>query len=174
MINDDFSRSLDKGDYGERIVKNLLISKGFFVYSVENSGSHPFDLLVVNSKDNSIRFVDVKATTRRNKYPDVGIDLDDWKKYKYWKKQTGLDFYIFFVDEMTCEIYGNELRKLDIRKYDETVGKVYPLPYTQDPYNKIIYFHLDNMTHYGKITEEEALQLRSLSQRYHGYDHSKI
>jgi hypothetical protein len=172
MHNERFEKSLDKGAYGERIVKDLLMSKGYFVYSVENKGSHPFDILLVNNNTKKIMIVDVKSTTRRNKYPDVGIDLDDWKKYKYWKKKTGLDFYIIFVDEMTCEIYGNELRKLDLRKYDPNVGKVYPLPYVWDPYNQLIYFHLDNMDKYGKITEQEALDLRSLSQRYHGYDHS--
>lgn len=168
-----FEQSLTKGHFGEGLVKSILKSKGYIVYSVENEGSHPFDLLVVNMTTGKTFLADVKTIPRRNKYPDNGLKHDDYKKYSDWKKKSGLDFWIFFVDEMLGSIYGNELSKLSVRSYDKKVNKSYPMVYIDKyySYNSMIYFHLNSMINIGVISEIDSLYLRELAQRRHGYEH---
>lgn len=164
-----FGNTVKKGDIGESIVKRIVKNMGFLVYSVENEGSHPFDFILVHRESFKMMLFDVKTVARRNKYDDNGLDLDDWNYYWEWKKKTGLDFFILFVDEMLEKVYGNRIEELNKPYYDKKRNIVYPLIYRGE-YSSKIYLPLSRMKHIADISSEEAEYIRSFAQRNHAYE----
>lgn len=173
-MEDYFDKSLRKGDLGEEIVKTILRDNGYVLYTVDNEGSHPFDIMAVDIESHRLVVVEVKTIPRRNLYEDNGLKLTSWKKYTRWYKETGIDFFLIFVDEMTREVYGNTLQILSEHYYDRTSGLYYPLVY-KDRFgfssNDMIYLHLNKCKPFGNISDEDASKMRGLSQRKHGYAH---
>ena len=155
-----------KGTFGETIVKNYLKNKGFTVY-IPELGQHVFDMLAIKEKK-EIFIVEVKAQARRNRYPDTGITKKHYDEYNYVADKYNIPFFIFFVDEMLREIYGNWLKEL---KKPIIVNSIsYPL--IQEGSTGVrIYFPLEVMTrNIIVLNDDDIVELKKLSTRNYPYN----
>lgn len=150
-----------KGNYGEKLVKNYLESKGWVVYNPETDGPHGFDKLYVKDKKHLV-IVEVKTKTRLNKWNATGFDIKDYEGYLFIQNKYGLEVFIFFVDEHLKSIYGNKLSVLK-EKYIAKDG-VYPMKL-----KNIIVFSLETMKTSSKISDEDSLYLKEHSSRNYDY-----
>lgn len=150
-----------KGTFAEEIVDNYLESRGYIVYSPKTEGAHAFDKLAIKGKEQVV-IAECKAKARRNFYPDTGIDVRHYNEYKLIQNKHSIPVFIFFIDEMMAEVYGNSLNQLT--KPKEIKGLKYPLER-----NGIIYFPLENMRHVCKLTEEQVRFLKGSSTRRYNY-----
>lgn len=150
-----------KGNIGERIVREYLEQKGYIVYEPKTGGAHGFDKLAILNKKQAI-IVECKSKARRNKYPDTGIDIRHLNDYEYISKKHNLPIFIFFIDELMGEIYGNKLSELMVPCI--VCNKSYP-----SREKNIIYFPLVNMKKVGKIGVDEIKTLKLLSTRNYDY-----
>lgn len=159
----NFNTALEKGEYGEQIVRSILEKKGFIVYKPNTEGAHAFDILAIKDKSKCIA-MDVKAKARRNKYADTGIDLRHYNVYKRFADKHAMDFWLIFVDEMLGSIYGNTLEKLNEPK------KVAGIEYPYDSNNSIRYWPISSMIVIHQLNQKERADLACLSQRSYNYD----
>lgn len=161
----NFDLALEKGEYGEQIVRRILEQKGFVVYKPHTEGAHAFDVLAIKDKSRCIA-MDVKAKSRRNKYADTGINVRHFLTYKSFSETHRMPFWLVFVDEMIGKIYGNTLDQL--AKPMQRDGISYP--YTFDNgYGATIYWHLESMIEMYSLSETDKSNLVKLSQRNHEY-----
>jgi len=129
--------TVKKGNYGEKLVNNLLEKEGFIMYMPTTPGKHAFDRLAIKGKKD-ILMVECKSKAKRKWVDDTGIDIRHFKDYTYISNKHHLYLFIFFIDEYLGEIYGNYLHKLTKPK---VIGKrTYPLEE-----KGIIYFPMCNM-----------------------------
>lgn len=105
-----------KGDFAEVIVHKYLENKGYVVYKPSTEGSHAFDRLAIKNKEKVI-IAEIKAKAKLNKYDETGFELRHYNDYKKISERHNLPVFIFFVDEMLKEIYGNFLHVL-VREYE--------------------------------------------------------
>jgi hypothetical protein len=152
-----------KGDLGEAIVDQYLKNKGFLPYRPAFDGWHPFDRILAAPDKSSIYVADVKAKARRNKYPDTGIDMRHFDKYKQISEKHNMRVFLFFVDELEGRIYGQFLDILASR------DKNYPRAE-----GSIIYFLLEKMEHIAYLTPEQISQLKTLSRRNYDYNTATV
>ena len=66
---------------------------------------------------------------------ETGLNTSHYEEYKYISSKYNLPIFIFFVDEMLKEIYGNFLHKLEISKREITTKQN----------KKITLFKMENM-----------------------------
>jgi len=165
MIQRNFNVSLEKGEYGERIVRRILEARGYVVYKPSTEGAHAFDILAIKDKSKCI-VMDVKAKARRNAYPDTGISLTHHATYHAFSVTHLMPFWVVFVDEMTGQIYGNTLDELNKTRY--VGGNKYPMDYA----GKTRYWPLEAMIVLYSLTADDMEALRNLSQRNHEYKFS--
>lgn len=160
-----------KRNIGERIIKELLEKEGYIVYETTTEGAHGFDKFAMKNKE-TIIYVECKSKARRNKYPDTGIDIKHYNDYKRISEKYNMDIYIFFIDEMLGEIYGNWLRELE--KPTKIIHKSVTINYPLKS-KGIIYFPLINMNrNIRKLNKHEIQLLRQYSTRNYDYViHSK-
>lgn len=149
-----------KGNIGERIVNEYLEKEGFVVYKSVTNSPHSFDRLAIKDKQQLI-IAEIKTKARRNKYKDTGFNFTHYNEYKKISEKHNLPVFIFFVDEMLGEIYGNWLSILE-KPYKK--GLQYPAIF-----NDIIYFHLDTMKEICKLSNDEVIELKEYSQRSYKY-----
>ena len=169
MSNWDERTQVKKGTYGEQIVDALLVKQGFIPYASTVDGPHPVDRMY--AKGAELIIVEVKAKALRRDYPDTGIDIKQYNIYKAIQEKHGLDVYIYFVDEIRKEVYGNKLSVLEMPKYiDDDQKKLRKYPIQQ---NGIIYFPFAVMILLGKLEEEECAILKRHSTRNKRYDTPK-
>lgn len=154
-----------KGNWAEQIVVSFLEKKGYVVYRPITEKAHGFDTLAVKNKKQAI-VVEVKAKAKRNYYPDTGINIKHYDEYKYISKRHNLPIFIFFVDEMLKQIYGNILSELEKDSLVLTESKTISYPLTQ---NGIIYFPLKHMVVIHKLKEQDVEHLRNHSTRNYDY-----
>jgi hypothetical protein len=163
----NFNTALEKGEYGEQIVRCILEEKGFIVYKPNTEGAHAFDILAIKDKSKCIA-MDVKAKARRNKYADTGINLRHYNVYKRFADKHAMDFWLIFVDEMLGSIYGNTLEKLDEPK------KVDGIKYPYNSNNSIRYWPISSMIVIHQLNQKERADLACLSQRSYNYELSGL
>ena len=154
-----------KGDYGEQIIDDYLKSKGIIPYASVIDGPHPFDRLCVHGL--RLVIVEVKAKPHREYYPDTGINISQYEKYKAIQEKHGLDLYIYFVDEKQGEIYGNKLSILDAERIVENKNRVIKYPKRE---RGIIYFPLEAMKLIASLTMKQCEKQKSNSSRNPAYD----
>lgn len=165
LMNWSDKKTVQKGDFAEAIIHEFLESKGYVVYKPVTDSAHPFDKLAIRDKRNVI-IAEVKAKAKRNYFPDTGIDVRHYNDYIAIMEKHNIPVFIFFVDEMLGEIYGNFLSRLEREVVCECRGKELKYPREQ---NGIIYFHMDNMQSVKKLTEAEIQHLKHKSER--GYEY---
>ena len=146
-----------KGDIGERLVDDWIVSKAVTPYLPSDmcNWGHPFDRLCATKK--SIFIAEVKTKEARIYYPDTGINISHYNKYKEVQKKHNLKVFIFFVDEKVNKIYGNWLNKLDKKQIIPHNLKEIKYPLKQ---NNIIYFPLTAMIDICNIPENIRQQIK--------------
>ena len=155
-----------KGTFGETIVKNYLKNKGFAVY-IPELGQHVFDMLAIKEKK-EIFIVEVKSKARRNYYQDTGINLKHYEEYNYVSEKYNIPIFIFFVDEMLREVYGNWLKEL--KKPIVVNNVLYPLIQAGSTGIRI-YFPLQVMARNIIIlNDDDIAELKKLSTRNYAYN----
>ena len=162
-------QTVKKGDIGEQIVTDYLEKKGMIVYEPVTHKAHGFDKLVTKGKDKLI-IVEVKTKARRNNFPDTGIDYRHYLGYKTVSKRHNIPVWIFFVDEMLGEIYGNNIEILETPNSYLYQGKSlsYPLVKSYDN-SKIIYFYQPSMIKIHSLTPEQIIDIKKYSSRNYNY-----
>lgn len=151
-----------KGDIGERIVREFLVSKGYVPYVPIADIAHPFDNLCASPDKKKIFIVEVKTKEARKYYPDTGINIRNYDEYAFIRKKYGIEVFIYFVDATNKKVYGNRLSVLEEKT---TVGnKEYP---KREP--PIIYFPLCNMQTISELTDEQCTEIRKYTTKnYNG------
>lgn len=171
MILKSFEVSLMKGRYGEEIVRRYLEAKGYVVYNPVTDGAHAFDILAIKDKSKCIA-IDVKAKSRRTKYPDTGINQKHLECYELFSKTHNMQFWLFFVDEFLGTIYGNTLSELSEIRMEN--GIKYPLYWqSHNGGADIVYWPLSAMKTVHVLTDKEKRELADLSQRNYDYEEAQ-
>lgn len=154
--------TVKKGNIGEQLVNKYLEDKGFIIYEPVTSGAHGLDKFAMKDKKTVI-YAECKAKARRNKYEDTGIDIRHYNDYTLLSNKHSILVFVFFIDEMLGEIYGNWLHELI--KPVKVGFKDYP-----SRENGIIYFPLANMRrNLLKLTDKQVEQLKGYSTRNYDY-----
>lgn len=158
--------TVKKGDIGEKIVSDWLISHGYIPYTPQAAGAHPFDKLCASRDKKTIFVAEVKSKPARTYYPDTGIDVRHYDDYKYIQSKYNIDVFLFFVDEDKRQIYGGKLSRLETQTEIIHNGKKisYPLEH-----RGIIYFPLSAMQIIGELTDNQAASLNQHSTRNEAY-----
>lgn len=152
-----------KGDYGEEIVQNYFIGKGYQVYRQISNGAHPFDFAFF--KNNEFLYVEVKTKPRRKIYADTGFDFKNYEIYRRLCENENKRMYIIFVDPFLKKMYGNyldELNKKRVCKANETSIFSYPLINECKNNKNIIYFPLEAMEDISVLTDEQVNKFKEL------------
>lgn len=147
------------GNIGERIVRDILNSKGYVLYAPLNHElAHAFDMLAEKDKKD-LFIVEVKTKRSREEYPDTGVDTRNYWVYKELSEKHNLPIFVYFVDYHLGEIYGNYLDILEenITIYFENRELDYPRFE-----GGIIYFPLQSMVHIDYLTNKEIDEILKL------------
>lgn len=162
QINFNQLQTTQKGKIGENIVRKWLEDKGWIIYEAVTEKAHAFDKLAIKDK-NQMVLVEVKTKARRTYYPDTGIDIRSYESYKLLSEKHNLPVWLFFVDEMIGEIYGNKLSFLE-EKVKTSDGREYPLKQ-----GGIIYFPLERMYKIAVLDTNKVLEIKKLNTRNYEY-----
>jgi hypothetical protein len=164
MTQKSFNTALKKGAIGESIVKKMLEGFGWCVFQPVTEGAHSFDMLCIKNKKQAFA-LDVKSKQRLKYYNATGVDQRHFDVYMSFSKKHNMPFYLAFIDELTGEVYGNTLAKLETEYFD---GKYnYPLTIKN---GQIRIWSIDSMNKLGNIEQEEKKMLLELNQRNAKYD----
>lgn len=151
------------GDYGEWLVDEELIRRGFTIYKPITKNAHPFDRLVYSKYDsnqcNHEGFIlEIKTKPRRMMYADTGIDVKLFNHYRELSERNKLKLFIMFVDYVEKQIYGTWLKDL------ETPEMGYPLKERTKGGKWVIYFPLNKMKVFKQLTDEEIENIKKYNQ----------
>ena len=153
--------TVKKGDIGEAEVVKYLSAQGYSVYKDVTNKAHPFDIFAV-SLDCSHKFIaDVKTKPSRMLYPDTGIDIKHYNKYLDMQKTSGLQFFLYFVDENN---YLSELTKDIVVKLSSGKKVNYPLKQKE-----IIYFPIVLTRPLFTLSPEVVDSIKQFSTRNYNY-----
>jgi len=159
-----------KGCIAEQYVRDVLVARGWHIYTYSADQSHPVDMLAITS-DKQLIGVEVKCKSARTYYPDTGIDRNDYYAYHKLQTQLNLPILLLFVDEYSKTVYGHYLDYLSqpITIIDNKRELVYPMITEQ-----YVYFPLQAMQHYADIPPAIVTQLniRTHSKYHHRPPHT--
>lgn len=146
-------KSVKKGDFAEKIVRDYLETMGYVIYEPMTNKAHLFDKLAV--KDNfEFMIAECKAKPKRREFDDTGFNHKHYHKYKGVMTKHNIPIFVFFIDEKLAEVYGNWLTELEKEVPDE--GGNYPRVF-----DGIIYFPMKNMIrNIAKLTPEQCEYLK--------------
>lgn len=106
-----------------------------------------------------IAYYDVKTKPRRFKFEDTGIDYYSFKRYLQLKQNNKTYFYLFFIDQLTREIYFNELSVLERNKRVEKHFNG----------STIVYFMLEDMRVLATLNQKDCQALAKNTQMNNRY-----
>ena len=146
-----------KGTIAERYVRDVLISKGWHIYTYAAEQSHPVDMIAI-TPDNRLVAVEVKCKSARIYYTDTGIDRNDYYAYHNLQTQLNLPVLLLFVDNNNQSVYGNYLDHLSqpITIVYNNRELTYPLFHKRQ-----VYFALQTMQHYAYVPADIVAELNS-------------
>ena len=179
VVSEFLSKSTTrKGMIAEEIVDELLKNLNCMPYAPKyQDKSHPVDRIVLNclGRKTYFCFIDVKCKPKRTKYPDTGINLNHYGKYKFLSDHENAKVYLFFVDEDSGDVYGNFLDVLDQERVIEHNHALleYPIMDTFGRTGGIIYFPMVAMEPIAKLIPENIAKLRSLNTSEYLYKDSQ-
>jgi hypothetical protein len=153
-----------KGAIAEQYVRDVLVSRGWHIYTYSADQSHPVDMLAI-TPDNRLTAVEVKCKCARIYYPDTGIDRNDYYAYHELQTQLNLPVLLLFVDNYNKTVYGNYLDTLSqpITIVDNKRTLNYPMIVEQ-----YVYFPLQLMEHYANIPPAIVAQINTRTRsKYH-------
>jgi hypothetical protein len=150
-----FEVSLKKGEIGEQIIREILENQGWVVYMpFTKDRAHYFDMLATQNKERVIA-IDVKTKARFNKWPAQGINVRSYNEYMKFVSDTGVPFYIVFIDDKCGDIHAKDITKLKDPIF---------------PNDKVIAWDINQMKHLGNIGEEKIQELSKYDQRNYDYN----
>lgn len=158
-----FEVALRKGAIGEEMVRPYLEAKGYVVCRPVTEGAHAFDGLAIRNKKHCIAY-DVKAKARMNKWPATGVNVSHFLTYWEFSQNHNMPFWLFFVDEMLGQIYGNEISKLEERRSIDGVDYPFVLNTRTD---QIRIWPLEAMLKVSDLSDEQKSALAACNQRTH-------
>ena len=158
-----FEIALRKGAIGEEIVRPYLEAKGYVVCRPVTEGAHAFDGLAIRNKKHCIAY-DVKAKARMNKWPATGVNVSHFLTYWEFSQNHNMPFWLFFVDEMLGQIYGNEISKLEEHRNIDGVDYPFVLSTRSD---QIRIWPLEAMLTISNLSGEQKSALAACNQRTH-------
>lgn len=157
MENWEEKTTVKKGDFAEDIVHRFIEDKGYVVYSPKTKGPHAFDRLAIKNKEKVI-IVDIKAKAKLSKFDETGFNYKHYEEYKRISQRHSIPVFIFFVDEMLAEIYGNFLNTLEKNSRVVEWG------------TKMILFQMKDMQrNIYKLNNEQVQTLKQFSTRNYAY-----
>ena len=161
MKNWEDKTTVKKGDFAEDIVHKFLEDKGYIVYVPKTKGAHAFDRMAIKNKEQAI-IAEIKAKAKLNNYDETGFEYRHYLDYKKISTKHNLPVFIFFVDEMLKEIYGNFLSKLeqDCRRSPWNGGS--QILFQMKLMHRNIY----------NLTDSDVAYLKQNSTRTHAYNNS--
>jgi Holliday junction resolvase len=162
----DDLKTVKKGNFAEKIVDDFLEEKGFVIYNPSTKGPHAFDRLAIREKKDII-IAECKAKASRKYYPDTGINYKHYKEYKYIENKYKIPVFIFFIDELKKQIYGNFLTKLEQKTENKNIQ--YPFIQKTKKSIEIIYFPLLHMINVCNLDDEQVKYLKENSTRNYEY-----
>lgn len=155
-MNWENKTEVKKGNFAEKIIHKYLEDKGYSIYKPTTPGPHCFDRLAIKDKKYII-IAEIKAKAKLNNYDETGIELRHYNDYKYISDLHKIPIFIFFVDEMLKEIYGNYLSILEVNS-------------RKAPWGDQILFKMNNMKrNIYNLSENETHILKELSTRNYNY-----
>jgi len=154
--------TVKKGDFGEQIIKEHLISKGLIPYIPDFNGVHPFDFLCASPDKKNMVIVDAKAYARMNRREFgeywTGINTRHYEEYFHLQQKYKVPVHLYFIDELEKRIYGNSLSELELSAR---------IIHTKRGTKTI--FRVSDMIHVASLSEEQVLELKRLSSRNYAY-----
>jgi hypothetical protein len=153
-----------KGEIGEKIIRQRLEAKGYVVYRPVTEAAHAFDMMAIKDKTKAIA-LDVKTKSARRAFPDTGVDFNHFELYKAFAERHLIDFWIVFVDDLNKRIYGNTLAELELPAPIEHNGRIlhYPRNEAAKDGKLIRYWPLVRMLNFGTLPDQVAENLTSLT-----------
>lgn len=158
-----FEVALRKGAIGEEIVRPYLEAKGYVVCRPVTEGAHAFDGLAIRNKKHCIAY-DVKAKARMNNWPATGVNVSHFITYRDFSQKHNMPFWVFFVDEMLGQIYGNEISKLEEHRLIDGVEYPFVINTRSD---QIRIWPLKAMLKVSDLSDEQKAALAACNQRTH-------
>lgn len=162
MSQSSWRKNLRRGAIGEAIVDRWMHRRGLMPYAPGMGGAHAFDRVYCSLSGENIIAADVKTKPRRLRYPDTGIDVHCYERYKRVRESLGVPIWLFFVDaEATQSIYGGVLSRL------EQPMRVCGVPFDYPTeYGGVIYFPLCNMIELYKLSNDDVRSLIESTRSY--------
>lgn len=147
---------VQKGDYGEELVKKIVEDCGLICYRAVTEGAHLIDFLWLSGKKFAFA-AEVKTKPKFKSYPATGFDLRHYEQYKKFYEDTNIPVFIFFVDDVLKKIYGNFLHVLDDKR--EFCGMKYPGVFKKNG-RAIRYYPLNAMCKIADLGESDVQKLQ--------------
>lgn len=159
------------GDLGERIAKRMFEEKGYVVYTPDRfGGAHPVDIVAIQKNSLRVLVADSKAKPQRKRFPDTGINMVHWEKYRQLGRFHNLQVFLVFVDWESVQVYGQFLDVLEQRRKICHNGRDLIYPKTENyEHAEIRYWPISAMKQLHGLTSKESEELRQLSLRNDTY-----
>jgi hypothetical protein len=160
MAQSSFERALMKGELAEAFVRKHFEHRGWVCYKhFTTNKAHGFDIMGTINKGTPIIF-EVKAKARLNKFDATGVDKNAYNKYKKFVEESGMIFWLIFVDEYVGDVRGQEFKKLGhpIELKSSITGLTYCVWYRS------------TMKYFFDLTGEQMAQLSTFNQRNYDFD----
>jgi len=111
-----------KGNYGEKLIVDILEEHGWNVYGIITPGAHAYDFHMM--KGSSFYNLDVKTQDKMLRRNETGIAVKHYDKYLKSMEDSKLDFLLFFVDPASKAIFSGKLSELRVETAID--GHMYP------------------------------------------------
>lgn len=149
------------GRFGERIVDEFLIQKGWIPYRPIGDVAHPFDRLVASADKQNLCIVEVKTKWRREAYKDTGINRRHFNDYQRITAKYDIPLFLSFVDAKQGTVYGNWWLELIKSRVPGRAGAggCQSYPWEQ---RGIVYFPLMAMRTLYVLSPDERAELLAL------------
>ena len=163
-------RTVQKGNVGERIVRQHLESLGLICYLPATDGAHGFDILAQKNKLNTIA-CEVKTKEMLDKWPVTGFNQSVFEGYRTLWEMHRIPVRFYFVDAELHEIYGNDLKELE-KPYVAENGYTYPFVMRKNG-RAVRLYHYDTMKVIKELTDDEVAEIRMLTNKSYSNSYSK-
>lgn len=162
-----FEKSRNKGESGEAMLDDLLMSEQWIVYRpINKDRPHYFDRLATLNKQKVIA-IEVKTKARMNfpmrfshhsePQPCTGFNRSQWGEYQRFVNDTKVPLFVFFIDDKIGDIHCVNLLLLTLDHSRDISG------------GKILVWPLKDMTYWCSLNREQVATLSKLDQRNYDF-----
>lgn len=122
---------------------------------------------MATSDKKTVFIADTKTKAMRTYYPDTGIDIRHYDDYMNICTTHSMHIFLFFVDELAKQIYGNWLFELDKPASVQHRGKKLTYPMID---RGMRYFWRGAMRDIANLTDSQAEAIKQYSTRNPAYN----